>query len=561
MKQNAGGFDETLQRRGKQEREPRDQSGSGTADAGSGLQSRHVPSSEDRVASDRAVSRPGTAHFMSARLLDRSSSEHSNAQTIGQMPATGALPYPEGAYWMVGAYWKGFDPPDQTARFLEEGTWENGYDEKFLGLVKSMKVGDRIAIKAATTQRRNLPFDAGGYAIPKMVIKAIGTITHNPQDGYRVEVDWDPDFEPRDWYFYTCQQTVWRLRQDDAPVRQLIDFAFRGAAQDYGFFAKRWWRGDSALSAGSKMGGSVNEAARRSQALPYSVADMLAEGVLLDATEIELALGRFRAKKNLILQGPPGVGKTFVARKLAYALAGARDDDRVAMVQFHQSYSYEDFVRGYRPSGSETGGFALVDGPFVRFCERAKWDPDRAYVFIIDEINRGNLGQIFGELLTLLEADKRGARHAIALAYARHASETFHVPENVHVLGTMNLADRSLAMVDYALRRRFAFVTLAPQFEKPRFRAWLVERRMDEALADLIVRRMTAVNRMIAEDRTLGLSHRIGHSVFVPEGIDFAELDRAWYDAVVKTEIAPLLEEYWQDDPQKVAEAVQQLLG
>jgi 5-methylcytosine-specific restriction protein B len=293
----------------------------------------------------------------------------------------------------------------------------------------------------------------------------------------------------------------------------------------------------------------------------YGVEDMLAEGVFLALDEIALALDRLRTKKNLILQGPPGVGKTFIARKLAGSLVGACDDDRTAMVQFHQSYSYEDFVRGYRPASGRTGGFTLIDGPFLRFCERARLDPGREHVFVIDEINRGNLSQILGELLVLLEADKRGPRHAIALAYPRHVDEMFYVPENVHVIGTMNLADRSLAMVDYALRRRFAFVTLTPQFENPRFRAWLAAHGMDADLVDHVVTRVATLNRRIAEDRTLGPAFCIGHSAFIPDGLDPAGLDRHWYAAIIETEIAPLLDSYWHDDPRKVAEAVRELLA
>ena len=496
---------------------------------------------------------------MRGRLLHTPSPGPSRIEAAAQGPNETASSPPERSYWMVGAYWKGFDPPDQTSRFIEEGLWENGYDETPLDLIKTMAVGDRIALKATTTQKENLPFAGDGRAAPKMIIKAIGTITHNPQNGYRVDVAWDKTFQPRDWYFYTCQQTVWRLRRDTPPAQHLIDFAFHGAAQDYAFFAERRW------PAARDQGRSPEIAAlRRALSGPpprYGIEDVLAEGVFLTRDEIALALDRLRTKKNLILQGPPGVGKTFIARKLADALMGARDGDRTATVQFHQSYSYEDFVRGYRPASGRAGSFALTDGPFLRFCERARRDPGREHVFVVDEINRGNLSQIFGELMMLLEADKRGPRHAIALAYPRHDAEMFYVPANVHLIGTMNLADRSLALVDYALRRRFAFVTLPPQFENPRFHAWLTAQGMDAGLAGHIVARMTALNRRIAEDRTLGPAFCIGHSVFIPDGIDLVSLDRPWYAAIIETEIAPLLESYWHDDPRKLAEAVRALLA
>jgi len=270
-------------------------------------------------------------------------------------------------------------------------------------------------------------------------------------------------------------------------------------------------------------------------------------------------LDRLRQKKNLILQGPPGVGKTFVSKRLAYALMEEKAEDRVQMVQLHQSYTYEDFIRGYRPEPD--GGFRLRDGVFFRFCERAKDNPNRDYVFIIDEINRGNLSKIFGELMMLIEPDKRGPQHAVPLAYQRDGEDPFghrfYVPENVHLVGMMNTADRSLAMVDYALRRRFAFVDMEPRFHSDRFRAFLRRQGADEALIDRIVARARSLNEAIAEDTNLGPGFKIGHSYFCPS--DDEPPNEDWYEAVVKREVAPLLREYWFDDPETAEEHIESL--
>ena len=460
-------------------------------------------------------------------------------------------PPPDVEYWMVGSYW-GED--DQTNRFLSEGIWENGYEDKYIDQVKAMNVGDRIAMKATFTQKSNLPFDNRGNTISAMAIKATGTVAKNPGDGRRVEVNWDPlPSVPHTWYFYTQRKTVWHLQKDDKYAQRLIRFAFYNEQQDFPFFFEVWLDGEQPPPISDK---------GAAPATAYGAADLIAEGVFLSESEIEGALVRWKEKKNLILQGAPGVGKTFVAKRLAYALMEERDDKRVRVIQFHPSASYEDFVRGYRPTADDVGSlkFQLIDGPFLRLCRDAIEDPANRFVLVIEEINRGNLSQLFGELFTLLEADKRGKRHQMTPLYRRKDDEQFYVPENLYVIGTMNVADRSLALVDYALRRRFAFITLRPRFGDDVFRKWLIDRHMPTTVCDRIISKMTALNGQIAEDPHLGEEYRIGHSFFCPEGTDFSGHDENWYRQVVRTEVAPLLKEYWYDDREKARNAIEELL-
>jgi len=242
-------------------------------------------------------------------------------------------------------------------------------------------------------------------------------------------------------------------------------------------------------------------------------------------------------KKNIILQGPPGVGKTFAAERLAYSIMGEKDPNRVMVVQFHQSYSYEDFVMGYRPNAN---GFSLMKGPFYTFCKEAEPD-DRPYFFIIDEVNRGNLSKIFGELLMLIENDKRGK--PIRLLYS---DEQFAVPPNVHIIGMMNTADRSLAMIDYALRRRFAFFDLEPAFSSEGFRTY--QSTIANKKFDNLVNAIDSMNRSISEDASLGSGFRIGHSYFCTEEM----VDESWLSDLVEYELIPLINEYWFDEPTKV---------
>jgi len=290
---------------------------------------------------------------------------------------------------------------------------------------------------------------------------------------------------------------------------------------------------------------------------PYTIQQALKQ-VFLAQTELQRLLDLLKYKKNLLLQGPPGVGKTFVAAELAYVLLGAKDETRIKRVQFHQSYAYEDFVRGYRPA--EAGGFTFRDGPMFTFCDRAHKDLGRPYVMIIDEINRGNLSKILGELMLLIEPDKRESKWAVELAYARPGEAPFWVPPNLHIIGTMNTADRSIALVDYALRRRFVFAPVSPAFGFGSFEEFLQSKGVAPELRTKLVTRIAALNQDIEKDaRNLGPGYVIGHSYFCQPDPREA-YDDAWYARIVQFEIEPLLHEYWAENPDKVKKTVAALL-
>lgn len=292
--------------------------------------------------------------------------------------------------------------------------------------------------------------------------------------------------------------------------------------------------------------------------ISYSI-DEAMKGLFISKEYFEEIVQSLNRKKNIILQGPPGVGKSFIAKRIAFALIQSAEPNNVQMVQFHQSYSYEDFMQGWRPD--EKGGFSLKNGIFHRFCERAQNDPESKYVFIIDEINRGNLSKILGELMLLIECDKRGVGYAIPLTYSNNNDPLFYVPENIHLIGLMNTADRSLAMVDYALRRRFVFFDIEPNFDSDGFQSFLEEAGVTKNVVNRVVTRMTELNKLISEDsKNLGHGFAIGHSFFCPLIGQVIQADD-WYRAIIKTEIAPLLREYYFDDPEKVEDLISTLLG
>lgn len=296
----------------------------------------------------------------------------------------------------------------------------------------------------------------------------------------------------------------------------------------------------------------------------YSVNDIIKDGCFLEQEEIERLLRLLRIEKNLILQGPPGTGKSWIAKRLAFALMGEKDNNKLLAVQFHPNMSYEDFVRGWRPSPSDDGKgrFVIEDGVFMKAVHSAYRDSSSQFVIVIEEINRGNPAQIFGELLTLLEPDKRAWEEALELSYPDKDGKRrpVHVPENLYVVGTMNTADRSLALIDLAFRRRFAFADLEPKLGD-RWREWVIEERgVDAELAHDVAARVTDLNQRIAEDSRLGSQFRIGHSFVTPVRRLEDGGTKNWFEQVVKSRIGPQLEEYWFDDPKTAKDAINRLL-
>lgn len=676
---------------------------------------------------------------------------------------------------------------------------ENGYDNRHLDDVKSVRPGDKIVIKSTYTRKRGLPFDNRGVPVSALKIKAVGEVTENPGDGRRLKVVWKPVHPPREWYFYTHRRTVWKVQHSSGALPEasaaLIRFALNDEPQDHDSFLRRpfwgarygfgwtaffsdiadkllqyrnedrgplitkliaisrsveitfpddrfadgtegdlldicpfstfgcfnrymqtdtkrdsfanelasflqvrrraptlnwnedgiptldpmrtWffshakdrnpddigslWNvfadaikladagdedddndcaafirsydkidgvkgvGTTTLAIGlywirpwsfppldkrsikymnEKLGEQVPEKPNAqdylglrdrllewfdnpdapvhsfpeltrsayNQSAPngdgpgpeplppteYTIDDIIGDGCFLSREALEKVLRRLRTRKNLILQGPPGTGKTWLAKKLAFALLGRKDEGRIRHLQFHPNLSYEDFVRGHRPV---EGRLELTDGPLLKLTEEARDDPDHAYVMVIEEINRGNPAQIFGEMLTLLEADKRTPAAALELAFPRAEDERVHVPPNVYLIGTMNVADRSLALVDLALRRRFAFVDLEPVFGES-WRRWMRDHaELDDAFLRKIEQRMIALNDEISADHSLGKQFRVGHSYLtVPPKTRIASPE-AWYREAVETEIGPLLREYWFDQPDKADAREKHLLA
>lgn len=451
--------------------------------------------------------------------------------------------------WYVGAV---ISSQDQMQRFIEGGIWENGYDDKYEELVNSINVGDRIAIKSTYTKKHNLPFDNCWNSISVMAIKAIGIVTKNYNNGKRIDVDWKKFNPIKEWYFFTLWKTITSVSETDGWMQKnLIDFTFNNCTQDINKFINDPYLKEK-FSVEEEDNGEDEDIDNKEVFLiekeyePYTKEDFLSE-VFISKDNYETIKSLLVRKKNLILQGAPGVGKTFAAKRLAFSIMGKKDTAKIKMLQFHQSYAYEDFIMGYRPNGT---GFDLREGPFYQFCKEASENPNEDYYFIIDEINRANMSKVFGELMMLIESDKRGEK--LILTYS---DTPFCVPKNLYIIGMMNTADRSLAIIDYALRRRFCFFELEPAFESKAFKNYLLLQGANDELINKIKMKIGSINLEIAKDINLGKGFRIGHSYFC----NYVNSEK-WYEEVIKYEIQPLIKEYWFDEEEKAKNYVEELL-
>ncbi len=443
--------------------------------------------------------------------------------------------------YFVGASINGVD---MTEGFLSEGIWQCGYEEKYADQINAIQQGTSIAIKAAYTRKYDLPFDNHEETVSVMKIKARGTVRYNPCDGKTLRVDWDKDYEPREWLFFTLRPAFNFIRRDlqDWKRGALIDFAFNDDVQDIeAFISDPLWVGryDAVVEGEDAELSELEEAAI--EAKPYGPKDFLHD-VYMDETEYDRLVELLRRKGNVILQGAPGTGKTYAAKRLAWSLMGKKDDSRIEFVQFHQSTAYEDIIVGYRPT--ENGGFKLKNGTFTQLCQRAEASTE-AYFFIIDEINRANVSKVMGEMLMTVEKKHRGETVGVRLQDGRNG---FSVPGNIYIIGMMITADRSIATMDYALRRRFAYFEMRPAFQQDGFRKRLYE-LMPADFADALIASVRELNARIEEERGRGLC--IGHSFFldVPDndGVMDVSAAQSWLGSIVDYEIAPLLEEYWFD--------------
>ena len=440
--------------------------------------------------------------------------------------------------WYVGATghddngeWK-----DYSEQYISEGRWENGWDDKFVDDVKSMQVGDRIAIKAAYTKKNGLPFNNHGKVVGVMGIKAIGIITDNPQDGKHIKVDWTRITPAKEWYGAgVLRQTVHYVSSDENYTRKaLLDFTFNDIAQDYSVCEEQYVDENEAVAVEVEAPQEIVRMPRTNKTHPL----------------------------NCILFGAPGTGKTYATAEYALAVIENREVDlskktvderkmvmdnynaylkkgQIVFTTFHQSYGYEDFIQGMRPDpNSDKLSFLYADGVFKKIADEARADLENNYVIIIDEINRANISKVFGELITLIEDDKReGEVNAIKVALP--SGDKFSVPNNLYIIGTMNSADKSISLIDTALRRRFDFVEVSPRAE---FIENAILRNIMKKLNENLVGELDSTDLLI------------GHSYFM--GKTEADICN-----IMNRNIIPLLYEYFYDNSKKVKALVESVIS
>lgn len=372
----------------------------------------------------------------------------------------------------------------------------------------------------------------------------MGEITHNPQNGESIDILWDKQKLDKVWYRDTFQGDTTLIRNTHWRNQNLLEYLNDEGEQNMDRYISEFSKNKSRVDRFEES--LVNDDEVIPDENTYTKSNFLEE-VYIDSQQYEVLQNLITTKKNVIIQGAPGVGKTFMAKRLAYSYINKIDSKFVTQIQFHQSYGYEDLIMGYKPTESH---FELKYGPFYKQCMAAIENPDEDYFFIIDEINRGNISKIFGELLMLIESDKRGEEHAITLMYS---NESFYVPKNIHIIGLMNTADRSLAVLDYALRRRFSFYNLKPAFNNSKFKAMLTQR--NNSKLDHLVRLIEKFNIEILNDDSLGSGFEIGHSYFTSN----LEAKDLHVSNIIEYEIIPLITEYWYDDQTKVNDYTEQL--
>lgn len=414
-----------------------------------------------------------------------------------------------GVDWMPEDIKEAAGRPEHLEKLFEKYGLDD-ISQKTVKLFFQLKAGDKIALKSAFATRDKKSI---------LRIKAIGTVQGNMESGYvfdkklvhTLPVQWEIvdqfDLEDVGGYWKALAEVT---KLDD--IQKIFNRVGIGE-------------------------GDPDE--KTSPLKPYTTEQFLEEA-FIDKSKYDTIKSRLERKKNIILQGAPGVGKSFLAKRLAYSIIGSVDDSRVQMIQFHQSYSYEDFIMGYRPN--KEGGFNITEGVFYKFCKKAIEAPDENFYFIIDEINRGNLSKVFGELMLLIEADKRGETFAMPTVYNE---EAFYIPDNIYIIGLMNTADRSLALIDYALRRRFSFIDIEPAFGL-RFSKYTSQFADTSLKAVLEV--ISRLNEDIEKDESLGKGFKIGHSYFC----NLKKADKDELKEIINCEIIPLLEEYWVENNEKV---------